>query len=192
MSLSQIDEASTPDEPALPPWAAALPLWAATGWIWISAGPDAPLRYWPGGPNGALAPAQLPMLEGLPPGPAYPVIVLHYQAAPVPPAGWWALLAAALAPGGVLFVCGPRSAGLHPIIHSAAPDLQPADPHVIEPGQAGYWYLRPARPAFRRLIDRQLQPPLSVRAWLTQARRRLRPPAERVSCLPVWRAGGGP
>ena len=40
------------------------------------------------------------------------MIVLHYEAAPVPPAGWWALLAAALAPGGVLFVCGPRSAGL--------------------------------------------------------------------------------
>jgi hypothetical protein len=31
-----------------------------------------------------------------------------------------------------------------------------------------------------------------VRAWLTQARRRVRPPASCVPCLPVWRAGGSP
>jgi hypothetical protein len=192
MPLSHIEPASLADAPVLPPWATALPLWAAGGWIWISAPPDAPLRYWPGGPDGALAPAPLPHLEGLPPGPAYPLIVLDYQAGPVPPAGWWALLAAALAPGGVVFVCGPHPAGLATIIHAAAPDLHPADPHLIEPGQDGYWFLRPAGPAFRRLIARQLQPPLSVRAWLTQARRRVRPPASCVPCLPVWRAGGSP
>jgi hypothetical protein len=140
---------------------------------------------------GGITRTQLPDLESLCPEPAHPIIVLHYKAGPVPPVRWWPLLAAALAPGGLLFICGPIPAGFRTMIHATAPGLRAAEPHVIEPGQDGYWHLRPAHPAFRRLIDRQLQPPLGVRSWLALAQRPLRPPAGQVPCLPVWQTIDG-
>ncbi|MDQ2806090.1 MAG: hypothetical protein M3Z04_04090, partial [Chloroflexota bacterium] len=121
----------------------------------------------------------------LPPAPPYALIVLDCRAARAPVAGW-AALAADLAPGGVLFVCGVRRRGLPATICAAAPTLQPATWHQIVARQDGAWHLYPAGSAARRLLNRQLDPPDSLRAWLRTLWHRLPVPQRHIPCLPVW------
>jgi len=166
----------------------ALPRWLGVRWLWIIAGLDAPLRVWQGNASGRPVARDEPNLEFLAGAGGAAVVVLDYRGAGAVPAAWWPALATALAPGGVLFLCGPRAEALPGAIRAVAPELQPAAWHVLTPGQDGYWYLRPALAALRQMIDSQLQPPYSVRAWLTQVRRRWAPSSDHVACLPVWRA----
>ncbi len=184
----------------LPPWSAAIPLWAAAGapWLWITA---ATLREEPAGieraDGGAVIHVSNPLLETLLLSGRYAVIVvhlspakslhpLHYRRAP-----GWPRLADALAPGGVLFVCGgPAVRQWAQQVVDASPALRTGMEHNIEPGQDGLWQLFPNNPAARRLIDRQISPAQSLGAWLRakmeQTRERWIPVGgHRLYCLPV-------
>jgi hypothetical protein len=167
----------------LPAWAPALPLWAGARWLWLSLALDGLLRYWCGG---AVAErGQATLLSELPVAPPYPLIVLDYGAASFAP-DLWTQLAALLAAGGVLFVCGPRQNTLPAQIRATAAGLRPATWHVLEPGVEGYWRLRPDQATILHLLDANLQPPDTLRDWLHQVQRRWRP-VRQVACLPVWR-----
>lgn len=167
----------------LPGWAQALPLWAGSRWLWLTVALDGLLRYWGGGDTAAGG--QSALLSDLPIAPFYPLIVLDYGAANLS-AAWWPQLAALLASGGVLFVCGLRYDTLPAEIRAQAPGLRPATWHVLEPSLDGVWRLRPDQAAIRDLLNADLQPPYSVRDWLHQVQRRWRPAARQVACLPVW------
>jgi hypothetical protein len=173
----------------LPTWARALPLWTSRRWLWLTLTLDGMVCYWCGGE--ALGSGQGTLLTELPLAPPYPLIVLDCGAASVS-ASWWPQLAALLASGGVLFVCGPRRDNLPAQLHRLALGLQPAPWHVLEPSTDGVWCLRPDQEPIRRLLVEDLQPPYGVRDWLTQLRRRWQPAGASVPCLPVWRAGAAP
>jgi hypothetical protein len=170
----------------LPAWAQALPLWAGARWLWLSVALDGLLRYWCGGATPGRGQATL--LTDLAVAPPYPLIVLEYGAASLPDA-WWPQLAALLAAGGVLFVCGGRTPALPGQIRAQAPELRPAAWHVLEPDGDGGWRLRPDHAPIRHLLDSDLQPPDSLREWLHQVQQRWRP-TRQVACLPVWHDQG--
>jgi hypothetical protein len=149
------------------------------------------VRYWQGRDRTVLATAEIASPAQLPQPLPYPVIVLDAHAAPGVPAHWWPALAAALAPGGVLFVCGPQQPALPAQIRAATTALHPAPWHLLELGQDADWHLRPATTAAQHLIDTGLHPPLSLGAWIAQVRRRWLPTSRRLACLPVWRREEG-
>jgi hypothetical protein len=184
------DQVGGPPAPAdLPPWARALPLWTSPRWLWLIVTQDGSLRDRCGGVvfgsgHGALA-TELPL------APPYPLIVLECGAARIP-APWWPQLAALLAAGGVLFVCGERRDSLPAQLSRSGLGFQPAPWHVLDPSTDGVWCLRPDEEPIRRLLTDDLQPPYGVRDWLTQLRRRWQPAGGSVACLPVWRGGAAP
>src|SRR5215218_5649872 len=98
---------SAAEPPDLPVWAAALPLWAGAPWLWITAGPGPLLDYRRGGAEGPGPAVSAGAWMRLPLAPPYPLLVLDCRMAPALPAACWRVLAEGLAPGGVLFVCGP-------------------------------------------------------------------------------------
>ncbi len=171
----------------LPSWAVALPLWAGARWLWIAPMAAGEVRYYCGGSAGLHRSSRAPAMEQLPLATAYSVVVLDHRSA-TPQPSWWRLLASGLEPGGVLFVCGARTAGLPARIRSAAPALRPSEWHVIERSQDADWRLRPATGAALKLFDTALQPPLSLGARLDEIGRRWTQ-GGRLPCLPVWRDG---
>ncbi len=176
--------AQHPSPPDLPVWAPALPLWLATPWLWVTLAADGSLAYRCGGGQEPSV-GQIAAWADLPPASPYAIIVLDCRAATAPVASW-AALAADLAPGGVLFLCGGQRRGLRATICAAAPTLQPATWHQIVARQDSTWHLYPAGPAAQRLLNRQLDPPDSLRAWFRMLWHRLPLPHRHIACLPVW------
>ena len=179
------DPAGTPPA-GLPAWAGALPLWVAAHWLWIAPAPGGGMRAWAGG--AAAEPLVQPFTGADGPGlPPAPLVVVELAGGGLPANG--AGLAALVAPGGLLFLCGSGADAGAAYLQRAAPHLLTAGRHLLLPGDDGGWCLRPAHGAARRLLDGDLLVADSLRAWLGQWRRRVRPGTRGVPCQPFWRDG---
>ena len=154
-------------------------------WLWLLLDADGEARAWQGGQGLPPAGGYHLRLDRLLQVPLYSIIVLDCRAK-APDPSIWPLLAAQLAPGGLLLICGRRSRGMAARLKLKEPLLRPAGWHIIEPGQDSNWYMRPATASMLSLAL-SLNPPYSTRAWLARFQQRFIPPAHHVYCLPVWR-----